>query len=402
MHQLDAFDRDFLRLTLEIDKRVDGYIDAYVGPPELAAAVRATPPRPPEALLEDVQALQARIPVDDPARRAYLTAVLRAIHCSVRLLNGETIPYLEEVSALYDIQPQLVDEAIFTAAQRELDGLLPGGGDLAERMRARRSHYNLPQEKILPLLELARAETRRRTLALIDLPGDQGVEISLTSNQPWGAYNWYKGNGRSHIEFNVDTPISALGLITTFAHEAYPGHHTEHLLKEHKFVQALGYGEMGAALLHSPAAVIAEGIATTAVEIIFPAGAHHDWNVAVLLPAAGIEPLETAAQMERFDQIMHALRGVRDNAAILYHTGRLTHAQAIDYLQSYGLTTPARASRSASFITHPLFRAYIFTYTQGYDLLAQAGGADKRPFFIRCLTEQLLPSQLKHARVTGR
>ena len=70
MHQLDAFDRDFLRLTLEIDKRVDGYIDAYVGPPELAAAVRATPRKAPEALLEDVQALQARIPPDDPARRA--------------------------------------------------------------------------------------------------------------------------------------------------------------------------------------------------------------------------------------------------------------------------------------------------------------------------------------------
>jgi hypothetical protein len=71
MHELDAFDRDFLRLTLEIDKHVDGYIDAYVGPPELAAAVRATPPRPPEALLEDVQALQGRIPTDD--RRAGLT-----------------------------------------------------------------------------------------------------------------------------------------------------------------------------------------------------------------------------------------------------------------------------------------------------------------------------------------
>ncbi|MEZ4646242.1 MAG: hypothetical protein R3E31_26555 [Chloroflexota bacterium] len=395
--KLDTFGRSYLTLTLEIEKHIEGYIDAYTGPDDLKAAVAATPKREPAALLDDLAWLQAHIPGDDAARAAYLTAVLRALECTLHLLRGDEVPYLDEVQRIFDISPTLVDESQFTAAHHELDTLLPGAGSIAERLEVRRQRYLLPPEKVLPLLELAREEARRRTLALFDLPNDNGVEITLTNGQPWSAYNWFKGNGRSHIEFNTDIPISALSLIGTFAHEGYPGHHSEHLLKEQKFVHELGYGEMAAALLHSPAAVIAEGIATTAAEIIFPEGSHHQWTLAVLLPAAGIVTEETAVHMQRLAQASEQLRYVGGNAAILYHTGQLNREQAIDYLVTYALSSPERAAKSFSFFTHPLFRSYIFTYTQGYDLIAQAAAAadgDKWPVFRRMLTEQIRPLQL--------
>ncbi|MCA9935050.1 MAG: hypothetical protein H6662_10565 [Ardenticatenaceae bacterium] len=394
--KLDEFSRTYLTLTLEIDKHIDGYIDAYTGPADLKTAVSATPKREPTALLDDLAWLQANIPTEDVARADYVTAVLTALQCTLHLLRGDDVPYLDEVQRLYDIRPSLVDEAEFSAAHNELDTLLPGSAPLPDRLDTHRKQYYLPQEKVLPMLELAREEARRRTLSLLDLPADNGVDITLTSSQPWSAYNWFKGDGRSHIEFNTDNPISALGLISTFAHEGYPGHHTEHLLKEQKFVHELGYGEMAAALLHSPSAVIAEGIATTAVEIIFPDHSHHQWTLDVLLPAAGLTAIDTAETLRRLARAQRMTRYVNGNAAILYHTGQLSKEQTIEYIQTYGLSTPQRAAHSFSFISHPLFRSYLFTYTYGYDLIVQAApDGNKWPIFRRLLVEQIRPSQLK-------
>ena len=270
--ELDDYGRSYLTLTLEINKHIDGYIDAYYGPDELKAAVEAAPKREPAALLDDVAALQVSIPDDDPARQAYLAAELRAIECTVRILNGEKFAYLDEVNRLYDINPQPMDEGQFTSAHNELDTLLPGSDSITDRLTARRKLYELEKEQVLPLLELARTETQKRSSALFDLTGDNGFDVKLVENQPWGAYNWYLGNGRSLIEFNTDIPISTLWLLGTFAHEGYPGHHTEALLKERLLYQGKGYAEQAVALLNSPAAVISEAIATTASEIIFPIG----------------------------------------------------------------------------------------------------------------------------------
>jgi hypothetical protein len=397
---LDDYGRSYLRLVLEIDKHIDGYIDAYYGPADLKSAVSASDKKDPVALLDDVAHLQATIPTADPQRAAYLTAALRAIACTVRMLNGEGFAYSEEVERLYDISPKPVAESQFEAAHRELDTLLPGQSSLAERIEARRQRYYIRKEQILPLLKLAHAETRRRTAELVDLLDDEGVDIRLTNDQPWGAYNWYLGNGRSLIEFNTDVPTSALGLLSTFAHEGYPGHHTESMLKERRLYRQKGYAEQAAMLLHSPAAVIAEGIATHAVDIIFPDDSHHQWTCDVLLPQAGIETDETAEQMARLSQASDQLRYVSGNAALLYHNGQLSREQTIDYIQTYGLATPERAAKSFGFLSHPLFRSYIFTYTQGYDLIEQAANSkaanrpDKTDLFRRLLTGQILPSHL--------
>ncbi len=392
---LDAFSRDYLRLTLEIDKRIDGYVDAYYGPDELKAEVQAAPKREPAALLADVADLQARIPTADPSRHAYLTATLRALDCSVRMLNGEEFDYLDEVNRLFDISPAPMDESRFWAAHNELDTLLPGSGSIAERLNARRNRYAVANEQVVSLLELARDEARRRTKKLFDLPEDEEVAVQLTSDQPWAAYNWYLGNGRSLIEFNTGTPISALGLLSAFAHEGYPGHHTEAILKEQILYQQKGYGEQAAMLLQCPGGVIAEGIAVTAVEITFPNGSQYEWTQEVLLPAAGIQTGETAEQMRRLAKAANVLRYVSGNAAILYHTGQQNREQILEYYQTYALSTPQRAAQSFSFISHPLYRAYVFTYTQGYDLVQQAAKPNnKTKLFKRLLTEQILPSQL--------
>jgi hypothetical protein len=83
------------------------------------------------------------------------------------------------------------------------------------------------------------------------------------------------------------------------------------------------------------------------------------------------------------------------NAAILYHTGRLNEEQIVDYVQSYALVNRERAEKSFSFISDRLFRAYTFTYTSGYDLIAEASSDNKTPIFLRLLTDGILPSEIK-------
>lgn len=399
MPTIDSFGRDYLRLALEIDRHVPGYIDAYYGPAEVREDVQSSPPRAPRALLDDVNRLRDAVPQQDVARATWLAAALRAMETTIRLAAGETFDYLQEVYLLYDIHPALVPESLFEAAHRQLDGALPEqhGASLGDRLEMWRKQFVVPPDQALALLELARGETRQRTTAMVDLPAGESVELRLVSGQPWGAYNWFLGNGRSLIEFNTDIPLQATALLGTFAHEGYPGHHTEAILKEASLYHERGYVEPAAVLLHSPWAVTAEGIATTALDMIFPNGSHYDWNVEVLLPAAGL-PAEPglANRMRQIGAAAEAYRYVSANAAILYHTGQLDREGALDYLQTYGLATAERAAKSFSFFTHPLYRSYPFTYTVGHDLIAAT--PDPTATFHRLLTEQILPSQLAAAR----
>lgn len=394
MPNLDQFGKDYLAVALAIEHHIEGYVDAYYGPDEIKAQVDANGKIEPARLLEQVHALQATIPTADPARHAYMTAILKALEGTVRMLNGDDLPYLEEVQTLYDISPSLVDESQFEQAQKQLDTVLEGTGSLADRLATWRQQFQLSTEQILPLLEIARAETKRRTAVFIDLPPHETVEIQLASNQPWGAYNWYLGNSKSLIEFNTDVPLSALGLLNTFAHEGYPGHHTEALLKEQHLYYNKGYAEQSVMLLHSPTAVIAEGIATTAQEIIFPDNTATEWLVEILFKEASID-YHNVAEIEAIQQASAQLRYVGGNAAILYHTGQLTKEETLDYICTHRLASPERAQKSFDFLSHPLFRSYLFTYTQGYDLIAQASKKTERDsLFRRLLTEQMLPSQL--------
>ncbi len=394
---LDSFNRDYLRLVLEIHAHhIDGFVDAYYGPEEIQAEVNAAAPLEPAESLDAVKALQSRLPSDDPQRKTYLSVVLRGLECTVRMLLGEHFDYLDEVELIYDIRPGLIPESRFEDTHRALDQLLPTGTQgegLVDRLAKWRKGWEMDTHQALPILELARQETRRRTAALVALPDNEGVDIQLVSGQPWSAYNWYLGNGRSLIEFNTDLPLFAPGLIGTFAHEGYPGHHTEHMLKERALYQQKGYAEQAAMLLHSPSAVIAEGIATTALEIIFPDGDHNEWNRTMAFPAAGLstDPA-TIDHLRQISKASKSLRYVNGNAAILFHTGQLSREQTIDYIETYGITTPDRAAKSFSFLSHPLFRSYPFTYSAGYDLIAAT--PDPAQTFLRLLTEQVLPSQL--------
>jgi hypothetical protein len=154
-----------------------------------------------------------------------------------------------------------------------------------------------------------------------------------------------------------------------------------------------GWGEHAVRLLNAPEGVTAEGIDTTAVEIIFPGKSRFEWVCDVILPTVGIDG-EPADQLLRLSRAGRMLRYISGNAAILYHTGKLNKEQTLDYYQTYAMVDEKRAEQSFSFITHPLFRAYTFTYTTGYDLITEAARGNKTPVFLALLKDGILPSEI--------
>ena len=79
--------------------------------------------------------------------------------------------------------------------------------------------------------------------------------ISLVTNEPWGAYNWYDGNLHSRIEVNTDLPVRATASWASSPTRRFPGHHLEHATKEQRLVREQGRYESSVQLINTPEAL---------------------------------------------------------------------------------------------------------------------------------------------------
>jgi hypothetical protein len=402
---LDPISREYVSLSFAIDRLFPGFIDAYFGPPELKAQALAVSDSDTRSLAARIALLAGNVESGDysDTRRGYLRAQIRAMATIVRKLAGESIGYIDEVSSCFDIEPTFTPESVFEEAIQELHDLLPGTGDARERMIAWRAGYVVSLEAARRSIDLILNEARRRTEEFQKLPPDEEVEIVFVEDKPWSGYNWYLGKYRSRVDINTDLPIHAHELASLITHEAYPGHHAEHALKEQVLVHERGYGEHTIQLINTPECVISEGIATLAESIIFPDNEGIRWQAETLYPAAGIvgEPEREA----RISQARVALRAVGGNAALLLHDRSETEDNVVAYLMRYGLNSEKEALQRLRFIADPLWRPYIFTYHVGRDLLGKwlqlLPTTEQLGRFRSLLIEQITPSHIAQQIATG-
>jgi len=397
MGSLDFWGERYLRLALRLDRHVPGYVDAYTGPPTLREAVAAEAMWKPAELLADAGELVQELGQQGYGadRKRFLGKQLQAMEAVIRKLQGEALTYRQEVELFFDITPPKVDEETFLAAHAELDKLLPGEGPLAERLADYRDRFIVSKETARALIQAALPELRQRTQALVELPPGEDVEIELVGGQPWSAYNWYLGQGRSRIEFNTDLPMRAHGLLETLSHEAYPGHHTEGVLKEQRLYLERGYAEAAIAPLNTPANVLAEGIGDVGLRVIMDDTERMQWKNEVFYPQAGIAPVDVEWALA-LEEAARQLRWVSGNAALLFHEESRPAEEVVSYLERYGLRRREEAESTLRFIQSPLFRAYTFCYATGEMLIERAAArtGDLRGLFCRLLTEQWTPSRL--------
>jgi len=408
-HDLDDLSRRYVELAFGIERHQPGMVDAYFGPEAIRTEALAAPePSPGElldqaaALLEDVTA--AELP---PSRTDYLTAQVTALHAACRRFAGEVIPYRDEVRLLLDIEPEKIPESTYDEAIAALGDALPGKGDIPARMIAWREQFEVPVATARLMIEEIANEARARSAAFAPLPKGEGIEVPMVSGQPWSGYNWYLGGCRSLVEINTDLPIRANALLDLICHEGYPGHHSEHAIKERVLYRERGYGEHAIQLINTPECVISEGIATLAEGVIFTPEEAAAWRWEHLYRLVGIEV--DPVRERQVAEAQRALRSVAGNAALLLHGEGVPEEDVIAYIARYGLETPERVRHRYAFISDPLWRAYVFTYHVGYDLLGawlDAPGEPGDPIagddrarrqdrFARLLADQLTPSAIQ-------
>jgi hypothetical protein len=369
----------YLRLGLQLGRHVDGIVDSYFGPPELAEAVNAGPLAPPRELVTEAESLL------DELADGWLRDQVVGVRTFAGVLAGEAIAYADEVEQCYGVRPSHTDESVFMAAHEALNRLLPGDGALSERYESWRASGFVPAEAVdgvlRAVLEIGRGWARRH----VELPADEAVVLELVRDTPWLGYCRYRGDFRSDISVNVDLPHSAYELLQLGFHETYPGHHTERCLKEQRLVRERRLLEETIVLLPTAQSLVAEGIAMLAPDLVL------DDESAAAVAAVGVElDLERARAIARARE---ALEGVFVNAALLlYETGE--DAEDVRaYVERWALATPERARHAVRFIQDPTSRSYVLTYSAG-QALCRAYVAHEGDGLRRLLGEQVRVGEL--------
>ena len=379
---LSAVER-YLWLGLRLGRHVEGIVDAYYGPPELAAAVEAEPLVDPRALVFDAELLL------DELEDGWLRDQVVGLRTYAGVLAGESRSYSDEVEGCYGVRPAHTDEAVFAAAHERLAELLPGQEPLVERYERWRASIRVPPEQVKRTVAAVIEEARAWTRGLVELPDDDGVVLEVVRDKPWLAFSEYLGGLRSRVAVNVDLSMSAVELLHLTSHETYPGHHAERCAKDHLLVRGRGLLEETLVLVPTPQSLVSEGIAELAPTVLLEGDG--GGGFAAVLQDAGIElDLAHALAVER---ALEPCRWAEVNAALLLYEAGASEAETHAYLEQWGLMTPELATHLVRFLGEPTSRTYVMNYPAGRELCRSYVAADPQRF-RHLLTEQVRVREL--------
>ncbi|UCG03396.1 MAG: hypothetical protein JSW11_05270 [Candidatus Heimdallarchaeota archaeon] len=394
------FSREYLLLGLRINKHLDGFVDSYYGPEELSSVIQQEEKKSPQNLLEGVNKLIKTLPEQgfDEKRQVFISKMLFAMRTTIEILSGEEFPYLEKVQRLFDIKPQKINDSLFIEAVEQLDELYGGKGSLIERIEAERKLKTISIENAETVMLKALSITREKTSTTFSelLPINERVEVKIVTNEPWSAYNWYLGKYKSRIDVNTDLPLEWDQILGFAAHEGYPGHHTEHSVKEKLLYADKNRFEHAILLILTPEAVISEGIANTGLDVIFP---NEQRRMEIEIENFRPNPSNTTLEvLVKRVKCMNELFKLSGNLAIYAHVDGWTDDEIFDYC-SRELNIPytkERLHQWMKFIRNPLWAPYIFTYSYGEALIRRKFGEKPSPRdFSQLLTQPILPSDLE-------
>lgn len=401
----------YVKLVLKIGTLDSDYVDAYYGPEEWKPITN------PDAendsafiqnlydeagkLLDTLESLSNQQANElQILRYRFLYKQILAARTKIFMLAGGNLSFDEEAKALYDVEVPKHDSTYFQNALDEINSLLPGKGSLADRWQEYRKKLIIPNDKLDIVFQAAINECRKRTLEHIRLPAKESFKVEYVKQQPWGAYNWYKGNYFSVIQVNTDLPTYIDRAVDLAAHEGYPGHHVLNVLLE-KLYRENNWAEFCIYPLFSPQSLIAEGTANYGIEVAFPNNTQMEFEKDVLFPLAGLDTSETE-KFYKLNKLISKLSFSSIEAARNYLDDKWTKEQAISWLQKYNLASRQRAEQNLKFFEK--YRSYIINYNLGKnivkDYIEKNGGTPENEKLRWALFEKIIstpqtPSGLK-------
>ncbi len=392
---LDEEAERYVKLALELGQYDSDYVDAYLGPSEWAEAAKKNL-RSKEVLASAIAKLHSDLKGNSPTdsdlaiRHKALLRKVRAMNTRMRMVSGEKFSFSEEARLIYDVTLPTYDFSDFDHALEKIADLMPGEGDLAERVDAFRNSLVIPEENRNAVIDLAIEECKQRASKFIHLPSSEHFTLEYVNDKSWSGYNWYQGDNESLMQINVDFPVKIDRAIGLGCHEGYPGHHVWNVLVENRLLKENAWIEFSIFPLFSPEALIAEGSANYGVHLAFPDDQKIVYERDVLFPLAGLDP-EKAVILAKLSKLTDRLSHAITATAQLYLDGKIPQEEAIEQRRKYALTSRARAEQSVRFIEQ--YRSYVLNYNLGQDIVKeyiekQGDDQDSRwEAFERMLTE---------------
>ncbi len=399
---LSDFGRKFLCLAHRIDKHNKGYVDFYIGPKKIRKIIDNEAITSPSKLLIDCKALQKDLFKQgyDKKRERYLEKMLTAMRASIEILNGVEIPFKEQFLRLYDVVLQPVKESELDNLKEEFNAAYDGLGSLEKRLNDLRVRRIVPESKVFGLFKKALNITRERTKEVfVDLlPESEHINIELVKNNnnnkiKWTYYNWYLGNLRSQIEVNPNYNMYWTLFLPSAAHEGYPGHHTEFIVKEQTLYRELNQFEHSILLLNSPKLIICEGIANTAVNMLF--------NYREQAEISLRDFCQDSSKEDSLDALMAQNKVKGKMSLYLYN---LAYYALIDgwseerltrYSTSFGIFSQENIKNRIKILLNPVHSTTTFSYNIGSKLIIKKYGEfPSVKNFRDLLTNPILPSDL--------
>jgi hypothetical protein len=357
---------DYVALVLRLEKYFEGFVDAYCGPPEVKARIEKEEKKPLDNLFSDAEHLYGTVPAEDTPRRIFLEKQLTGIKTTIEVLQGKEIDYTEQVRLFFDIKPEKVPDSIFETQKQVLQDIFKGQ-NLTEALEKWRKRTEIGGDLLQRTIAVLHDECRKRTNPLLDLPEGEHVDFVLVTDKPWGGYNWYLGNYTSRVEINTDIPVQVTGLPSLISHEAYPGHHTEHSMKEKTLYRGKNFLDACVFVYNTPECLISEGIANNAFDMIFK-DKPEVYNLLRERTGLTLDPEKDAI----ISNALNKFSACSGNASLMIHQEHTGIPDAVDYLVDVGLLTRERAEKQIEFMTNPLFSAYIFNYYVGKEVVSKA------------------------------
>lgn len=299
-------------------------------------------------------------------RYAYLEKQILSIKTRIDFLSGVEMTFDEESKGQYDVVATNKGEDYYIDIMNKLDLFLPGQGDIYDRFEKFANEFNIPKEKFDEVYRTAIAECRKRASQYINFPDYENLEIEYVTDKPWSAYNWFKGNGKSLIQVNVEKPISIDFALFLAGHEVYLGHHAHFTLLESNLYKKRNWPEFTVSPLFSPLQVIAEGLAEYGIEVAFPGEERIEFVKEILFPIAGLDQ----SQAEKYFNVLELLYKLEYKEAEIarkFLDGHITEKEAIESLRNECLMTQSTAERKIRFFKN--YRSYIITYCTGKDMI---------------------------------
>jgi hypothetical protein len=381
----------YLELILQFRRLAPSLVDSYVGSAELAARVDAEAPLTESELAGQAADLRAEVTGlgIERDRIAWLDGQLRGIEAACEWLGGSPLSYRELVRRCHGVEAVQADESQFEQAHELIVRELPGRGSPRERFGAWMAGQLVRGDRLIAGLEALARELRHRSHERWSLPDDEAITLEIARGQPWAGYAQYRGGLRSLIQINDELPIAAWRMVELVAHEAYPGHHTEHVCKDIALVRGQNRTELSVWVYPTPQALMAEGIAMLAPEILLGEEIE-EVGAQCLRPLGIVYDMAGSAAVRRAKELLVA---VRSNLALMLDEGRIDRSSMRAYARRWLLEDDGYVDRVVENLRERPWPPYESCYPEGLRACRRFVDGDEDRFG-QLLREQLTPATL--------